>query len=457
MLTTTAISYTNGKPHIGHLYELILADFLARRKNTPLLTGTDEHGKKIEIAARVSGVTTYDYCTHHAGLFQSLAERAQVSYARFIRTTDADHQAFVQECICRAAEKGDIYLSAYEGWYCIREETFVSDIDAESTDYKDPVSGAPYEKITEPAYFFRLSKYQDVILESLRSITIHPPSAITDLEERLHSLKDICISRTSVHWGIPFPEQFDKGHCVYVWFDALLNYITGAKSIGTREFHHIIGKDIVWFHTAIYLGILHACDLFVDYRPTMITVHGFVTDKTGRKMSKSLGNVIDVDELLSAYPIEAIRFYLLYHTTLTGDVAFSTEELARCYNGILVNQFGNLFQRIVALAIPVEAEINARLVVPEVSSVDCSIGEYFAGIQATLVSANGSLQLSRPWEVNGEERVIRLLPQIIILLQLLKQLEPVIPGKILELIDILGWDGKTLHLCREKRRAFILV
>jgi methionyl-tRNA synthetase len=453
MLTTTAISYTNGKPHIGHLYELVLADFLARKNKTPLLTGTDEHGKKIEVVAHAHGETPYDFCSRHAALFQSLADRAQVAYARFIRTTDADHRAFVQDCIRRAAAKGDIYLSTYEGWYCVREEAFVSEADAAVTGFKDPVSGVAYDKITEPAYYFRLSKYQDAIMESLRRIDIQPPTVLSMLEERLHSLKDICISRTTIRWGIPFPEPFEEGHVVYVWFDALLNYITGARSIGAHALHHVIGKDIVWFHTAIYLGILHACDLLADFTPTALTVHGFVTDEAGRKMSKSLGNVVDVEEILGAYPIEAVRFYMLYHTTLTGDFAFSREELVRCYNGVLVNQFGNLFQRIVALAIPVEAELNAVLAVTPVT-VSGGIGEYFAEIQARLVEANRALQANRPWEVVGAARVERLSAQVVQLLQLLVLLEPVIPGKIRELTDILGWDGRALRIVREKRRAF---
>jgi methionyl-tRNA synthetase len=458
MLTTTAISYTNGAPHIGHLYELILADFLARQAGTRLLTGTDEHGKKIEQTANANNETPYNFCTRHSKLFQGLADRAQVSYARFIRTTDADHVAFVQDCIRHASKKGDIYLSTYEGWYCVREESFISESDAAATGYKDPVTGVPYEKITEPAYFFRLSAYQEQIIAALDTIQFVPADVLTQFDGRLHALNDLCISRTSFKWGIPFPD--DPAHCVYVWFDALLNYITGARSLSTQQFHHVVGKDIVWFHTAIYIGILLSCDLYDTYKPQRITVHDFIVDELGRKMSKSIGNVIDVNDLLTKYPIEAIRFYFLHHTTFTNDIRFSHADLVACYNNILVKQFGNLFQRIVALALPIEATLNAGLANTAIRMTRVSqtpVFQYITDIQEKLSAANGSLQASKPWEVQGADRVELLLPHIVGLLEIMDLLEPVIPEKIRELTAVLGWDGVALHLTRDKKRAFTLL
>lgn len=421
------------------------------------MTGTDEHGKKIEQAAHACGESPFEYCTRYSKLFCDLANRAQVAYSRFIRTTDDDHIKFVQACINTAKEKGDIYLSSYEGWYCIREESYVNETDAVLTEFKDPVNGVPYEKITEPAYFFRLSKYQTRIIDFLKTVEIQPESAYIDIESRLQELKDICISRSSFKWGIPFP--FNEEHCVYVWFDALLNYVTGAKSLGTHTFHHIIGKDILWFHTAIYIGILVSCDLIEYFKPEKITVHGFITDELGRKMSKSVGNVVAVDELLDTYPIEAIRFYFLIRTIGYGDIHFSKKDLVNCYNGILVNQFGNLFQRIVALSIPVEEDLNKRLSTIDVKEYTCNnhIQDYFMRIQEKLSIANTSLQATKPWTVSGEERVALLMPHIESLLDLLGLFEPIIPEKCKELTRILGWDGKSLHITREKFRAFSII
>ena len=462
MLTTTAISYTNGKPHVGHLYELILADFLARKDGRPLLSGTDEHGKKIESVAKLCGESPYDFCTRHSALFKSLVVTTQANVSRFIRTTDSDHIEFVQACILRAHAKGDIYLSSYEGWYSTREETYVSESDAAESDFKDPVSGIPYEKISEPAYFFRLSKYQSDILAALKHIDIQPASALSSIEERIHNLKDICISRSSFRWGIPFP--IGDGHCVYVWFDALLNYITGARSLGyTGPIRHVIGKDIVWFHTAIYLGILLSCDLLTEYIPTQILVHGFVTDERGVKMSKSLGNVVDVDTLFAEFPIEAIRFYFLFRDNTTGGgIHFSREDLVAYYNNILVKQFGNLFQRIIAVSIPVEVELNTWLsdasTCPYIPICEgTNTADYFTTIQRLLADANSALQTAKPWEKEGSDRVAILGPQIQNLLMIMKLLEPVIPTKIQELYGYLGWDRKSLHLMREKKRAFILL
>ncbi len=459
MLTTTAISYTNGKPHIGHLYELILADYYARKEHTLLLTGTDEHGKKIEQIAAAKGETPMELCTRNSNLFRSLAESTQVAYARFLRTTDVDHMEFVKECIRKANAKGDIYLSSYEGWYNIREEMYMNENDAKMTDYKDPVTGIPYEKISEPAYFFRLSKYQNEILCALKTVQFEPDNALSSLEDRLSNLKDICISRSTFSWGIPFP--MDETHVVYVWFDALLNYVTGAKSLGTTRFHHVLGKDIVWFHTAIYLGILYSCDL-QDAIPERITVHGFVTDENGLKMSKSLGNVVEVDTLLSSVPIEAIRFYFLYRTKRCGDFHYSYDDLVLCYNSILVKQFGNLFQRLFTLAKPVEAEINRAiqdldisLRLEKVCGMKHSITEHFSEIQTRLDEANGDIQAKKPWETSGDDRVQILVPNMIHLLELFTLFAPILPEKVKELRSYLGWDGRAFHLTSEKKRAFL--
>ena len=456
-LTTTAISYTNGKPHIGHLYELLLADFLARKDETLLLTGTDEHGKKIEEVAKLCGETPFDFCTRHSRLFQRLADTLQVKYDRFIRTTDEDHKSFVQECILTSYAKDDIYLGNFEGWYSVREETFINEMDAKRTDYRDPVSGIPYEKLSEPAYFFRLSRYQDEVKKLLGEIDIQPTSALIHLKERLDDLKDICISRSTFTWGIPIP--FDSSHVIYVWFDALLNYVTGSRSLGTHKGRHIIGKDILWFHTAIYLGILCSCNLLHVFRPEKIIVHGFVVDEKGTKMSKSLGNVVDVDYLLAKYPIDAIRFYFLTSAPFNGDFKFSEKELISNYNNILIKQFGNLFQRLFALIQPIETEINT-LLTHEPIQIENTIRfhtdpyEYFNCIQSHLSTANLFLQERKPWTLEGDEKVRVVFKGLVFLLQAIRYFEPILPDKCIELKKYLGWDTRQIHLFKGSVKAF---
>lgn len=468
MLTTTAISYTNGKPHIGHLYELILADFIARRDGSPLLTGTDEHGKKIEQVAISSELSPFDLCTRNSNLFRKLADDSQVSYARFIRTTDEDHKELVKRCILDSYRKDDIYSSIFNGWYSIREESYITETDARLTDFKDPVSGIKYEKVCEPAYFFRLSKYREEIKNALKRIDIQPQYALSSIYERLDNLKDLCISRSKVSgggtsWGIPFP--LDDSHVVYVWFDALLNYITGARSIHSdshREISHIIGKDIVWFHTAIYLGILMSCNLFDEFCPRRIIVHGFIVDENGRKMSKSIGNAIDVDTLQAKFPVEAIRFYFLYTTIMGADCKFSESDLIEVYNNILVKQFGNLFQRLYTLLKPVQGEVNEYLNDLSFSSRrEESLSDYFSYIQKLIADANAHLQFHKPWEKSGDEKISILVFSVKILIELLQLLLPVIPHKCNELMRYLGLEntegGYKISLIEGKIKAFQLL
>ena len=324
-LITTAISYTNGDPHIGHLYEIILADFLKKifalkNPNVQLLTGTDEHGKKIEETSKLKHLETKKFCDINSKKFRDLYDRINIDYDYFIRTTDENHKQLVKESLIKSMNNNDIYLDKYEGWYNIREENFLSELEAKESNYIDPISNKPYEKIKEESYYFKLSKYKDFIKDNLNIVI---PKA-EDLDNRFENLKDLSISRTSFNWGIEFP--FDSKHITYVWFDALLNYVTGSQILGkSNEIYHLIGKDILWFHSVIYPAILKSCS-YEEYFPKKILVHGFVLDKNRQKMSKSLGNVIDVNYLLDKFNEESIRFYFLRNTKLGEDFVFNEAE-----------------------------------------------------------------------------------------------------------------------------------
>lgn len=277
---TTAISYTNGNPHIGHAYEFMTADIIVRYhrilgKKTFFLTGTDEHGQKVAASAEKAGVTPYDHCTRYVKAFKDLDRLLLVSYSDFIRTTDAYHELTSQNLwkLCASPLVNDIYLDSYEGWYNEREEVFVTQAEAEATNFNDPGSGVPLKRVTEESYFFRMSKYSDRLLAFIQENPefIQPEQYRNNIITRLQKegLKDLSISRTSFTWGIPVPEGFDPKHVMYVWFDALTNYLSGVHGLENDHplasfwpaNHHIIGKDIVWFHCVIWPCMLMSANL----------------------------------------------------------------------------------------------------------------------------------------------------------------------------------------------------
>jgi methionyl-tRNA synthetase len=275
---TTAISYTNGNPHIGHAYEFMTTDILARYnrvfgKKTFFLTGTDEHGQKVAASAEKAGVTPFDHCTKFVGMFKELDRLLCVSYSDFIRTTDGYHEQTSQRLWQKCADAGDIYLDSYEGWYNEREEVFVTQAEAESTNFMDVGSGLPLKRVTEESYFFRMSKYADQLLQYIREHPdcIQPEQYRNNIVARLEKegLKDLSISRTSFTWGIPVPTGFDPRHVMYVWFDALTNYLSGVHALDADHplasfwpaSFHIIGKDIVWFHCVIWPCMLMSANI----------------------------------------------------------------------------------------------------------------------------------------------------------------------------------------------------
>jgi len=363
-LITTAISYTNGSPHIGHMYESILGDFIKHLyiisgKNTKLLTGTDEHGKKIEESAIKNNVTPKQLCDKFSDEFKSLNKRLHTKYDHFIRTTDLEHINLVQESLHTVNNNKDIYKAIYEGWYNTREESYISELEYKNTNGMDPVTSKPYEKVTEETYYFKLSQYQGKLQKYLNDCTI-PSYLQQEFLKKIEELKDISISRQHFNWGVPFP--FDTNHIVYVWFDALLNYVTGKNILYNTDTDivHIIGKDIVWFHVVIYPAILYALNYDKLVTPNVF-VHGHIMDSMGNKMSKSVGNVIDVNYILDKYNVEAIRYYLISNTSECNDINFSEEHMVAMYNNELMAGFGNLFQRLFKLLLECQDDINSLL------------------------------------------------------------------------------------------------
>jgi methionyl-tRNA synthetase len=275
---TTAIAYTNGNPHIGHAYEFMTTDIIARYqrvfgKRTFFLTGTDEHGQKVAASAKKAGLTPFEHCTKYVQIFKELDKQLCVTYSDFIRTTDAHHELTSQRLWQKCADAGDIYLDSYEGWYNEREEVFVTQAEAEASLFKDTGSGLDLTRVTEESYFFRMSKYCDRLLQYIKENPdfISPEQYRNSITVRLEKegLKDLSISRTSFSWGIPVPEGFDPKHVMYVWFDALTNYISGVHGLDSEHplagywpaNHHIIGKDIVWFHCVIWPCMLMSANV----------------------------------------------------------------------------------------------------------------------------------------------------------------------------------------------------
>lgn len=438
---TTAIAYMNGPPHIGHVYEIILADFLARfvsiNRQTELLTGSDEHGKKIQDTARSQGISPIELCDKNSSIFKDLYKRLQINYRRFIRTTDEDHVRFVKESIKRAEQF--ISVSVYEGYYNVREETFVSGIEAQKSNYCDPVTGIAYERCREETYIFRLSHFATYIRDNLNKVKHFNTSTFLDKLEELEDLSITRIKKSEFNWGIDFP--FDDNHIVYVWFDALLNYITGCESIfGNTPYDviHVIGKDIVWFHSVIYPAILSAI-----HKPIYneIYVHGFVTDKNGIKMSKSIGNVVEPDYLLSKYPIEAVRFYFFMETNGGNDIKFNEDSLVTYYNNILINTFGNLFQRYYKLISDVPELHNTRFILSTdisriISSLD--IPTIRNTLQCILSNANNILTSEQPWKMESDKKkeCLRKIGALVTYSMII--LSCIIPEKINQLNSILG-------------------
>lgn len=358
---TTAIAYTSGKPHIGNTYEIVLADAIARYKRSQgydvfFQTGTDEHGQKIELKAEEAGVSCKDYVDEVAGVVKEIWDLMNTSYDKFIRTTDDYHEKQVQKIFKKLYDKGDIYKGHYEGMYCTPCESFFTE--SQLVDGKCPDCNREVQPAQEEAYFFKMSKYADQLIAHINANPdfIQPVSRKNEMMNNflLPGLQDLCVSRTTFKWGIPV--DFDPKHVVYVWLDALTNYITGVgydcDGAGTEQFAkewpadlHLIGKDIIRFHTIYWPIFLMALDLPL---PKQIFGHPWLLQGDG-KMSKSKGNVMYADELSDFFGVDAVRYFVLHEMPFDNDGVISWELLVERINSDLANTLGNLVNRTVSM------------------------------------------------------------------------------------------------------------
>ena len=359
---TTAIAYTSGKPHIGNTYEIILADAIARFKRQEgydvfFQTGTDEHGQKIEAKAVEAGVTPKEYVDRTSGEVRRIWDLMDTSYDKFIRTTDADHELQIQKMFRKFYEQGDIYKGEYKGMYCTECESFYTE--SQLVDGKCPLDGCEVTPATEEAYFFRMSKYAQRLIDHINAHPefIQPVSRKNEMMNNflLPGLQDLCVSRTSFSWGIPV--DFDPKHVVYVWLDALSNYITGigydVDGNSAERFKkywpadlHLIGKDIIRFHTIYWPIFLMALDLPL---PKQIFGHPWLL-QNGGKMSKSKGNVLYADDLAEVFGVDAVRYFCLHEMPFENDGVISWDLMVERMNSELANTLGNLVNRTVAMS-----------------------------------------------------------------------------------------------------------
>ncbi|KAL3784425.1 hypothetical protein ACHAW5_006531 [Stephanodiscus triporus] len=448
---TTAINYTNGPAHMGHAYEGATSDAIARfaRLNHRggggigpyFVTGADEHGEKISKTAEAEGKEPIEICDKYVAGFRCLNQRILVSNDDYVRTTSDRHKRTAKALWLRCAANDDIYLDNYTGWYNVKEETFVTDSEAELCDYRDPSTGEPLKRVQEASYFFRMGKYHDRLVEHIESNVdfVRPDGQRNAILARLRSdrLRDLSVSRTTFAHGIPLPEGFDSDHVMYVWFDALTNYLTGVDALGVNDDDvvdggngggnengglatlwpadlHVIGKDILWFHVVIWPCILMSAGLPL---PKTVFAHGFVNDVDGKKMSKSVGNVIDPHDMLDMFDVDSFRWYLCREAPYGGDLSFSEVSMRDMHNADLVKTLGNLVQRVTKLCekycggvIPdapkpetpvIDFDKVREAYVTEMSSFALEGGSNVA-IQACR-DVNGYLTREEPWKLVGDE------------------------------------------------------
>ena len=432
---TTPIYYVNDIPHIGHAYTTIIADMIARYSrlkgiDTFFLTGTDEHGQKIEEAAKKRGKTPKEYADEISGKFKALWDEFEISYDKFIRTTDEAHKKGVQKAFLDMYKKGDIYKDYYEGHYCVSCESFVAPSQLVN-DELCPDCGKPTRIIKEESYFFRLSKYQDQLLDWLKNKKPILPEAKANEVIRFveEGLKDLSITRTSFEWGVKLPPEInDPKHVVYVWLDALFNYLT-ALGYGSKNDElvkkywpaklHIVGKDILKFHAVYWPAFL----MSIGYElPKVIAAHGWWT-RDGEKMSKSKGNVINPKDVADAYGLENFRYFMLREVPFGADGDFSEKALIDRINNDLGNDLGNLLNRIIGMAYKyfdgkitsknVEKyyanELNeAREIVKNLEETylwKMQIHKFLEELWKVLAIGNKAIDTYKPWELmkNGEE------------------------------------------------------
>ncbi|GAC1388155.1 MAG: hypothetical protein NVS1B7_7380 [Candidatus Saccharimonadales bacterium] len=445
---TTSIPYANGEPHIGHALEFVMADVLARNaraQGKPVIfsTGSDEHGNKIAEKAAEQGITPKQLSDGNSQLFRDLCKLLHISNDRFIRTTDAGHEQRAQ-LIWKALAK-DIYKGTYEGLYCTGCEEFVTEATAKANSGVCSEHKRPYEKITEDNYFFRLSSYTPKILHAIESgsFQIVPHTRRNEILHLIRAgLEDISISRPAqtTSWGIPVPG--DDKQVMYVWFEALMNYITVLGYPENDDFKkfwpanvQVIGKDIIRFHAAIWPGILLALELPL---PKMLYVHGFVNAEGGTKMSKSLGNAVSPQEIVKEYGVDAFRYFFLRHIPSYEDGDFSWARLRAAYNGELANELGNVVQRTAAMILQYQDGLignfppSAHDVAQYDEALDaCRFDRALDEVWEQVRGLNQYIDEEKPWEIKkrGDESHLRevLAYQVSCLLEIADLLVPFMP------------------------------
>jgi len=412
---TTAIDYVNAQPHIGHAYEKVLADAIARHHRQAgekvwFLTGTDENAQKNVLAAREKGISTKKFIDENSKAFIELCKKLNISNDDFIRTTEERHKKTVQQIFKKVYEKGEIYKGSYEGLYCEGCECFVTEKDL--VDGKCPEHNKKPILLSEEAYFFKLSKYKEKIEKFIKNYII-PEARKKEILFRLKKggLKDLCVSRTNLDWGIDSP--IDKNFKVYVWFDALVNYLSGANGNWPADLH-VVGKGINWFHSVIWPAIL----LSSGYElPKKLLVHSYL-NLEGRKISKTLGNVINPLELIKKYGADSVRYSLL-RCSVFEDSDYSEEILIERHNNELANKLGNLVSRVAALAERYGVEKTENKLIKEFKikefeknfdeyKIDRALSEIFAFIDV----CNEYVQEKKPWETHDKRVLYELVESI---------------------------------------------
>jgi len=471
---TTAIHYPNGRPHIGHAYEMIAADAIARfqrqaGRDVLFQTGTDEHGLKMVKTARDRGIEVRALADEMSGYFHSMADGLNISYDRFIRTVEPEHYAASQAIWQAMADAGDLYLDRYEGWYSVRDEAFYEEKELVSADDGSRLSpqGTPVEWTAEETWFFRLSRYQAPLLDfyAANPDFIRPEGRRNEILRFVEGgLADLSVSRTSFDWGVPVPDS--PGHVMYVWVDALTNYITGAgyPQDGDRFARwwpanlHLIGKDIVRFHAVYWPAFLMSAGLPL---PAQVFGHGFLLNR-GEKMSKSVGNVVDPMTLAELYGVDPLRYFLLRDVSFGQDGTFSDEAIVTRSNADLSNSFGNLAQRTLAF---IAKNLDGRVVAGRSDAADATLTQEVRGACAEFVTQFGDLALSQaveawmrgvfacnayidaqaPWSLRKTDPD-RMHAVLATLLDAIRRLAitilPVVPDSAAKMLDQLGVAGR---------------
>ncbi|MEZ2370869.1 methionine--tRNA ligase [Arthrobacter sp. RCC_34] len=478
---TTAITYPNGVPHIGHAYEYIATDAMARFKrldgyDVMFLTGTDEHGMKIAQAAEKEGITPQELVDRNAEVYKATHAELGISYDRFIRTTDEDHYAASQEIWRRMETNGDIYLGKYEGWYSVRDEAFYGEDETELREDGKRYSKATDTELTwteEESYFFRLSQYQEKLLALYEEQPEfgYPRGRFNEVISFVKGgLEDLSISRTTFDWGVPVPG--DDKHVMYVWVDALTNYLTGVgfPDESSEKFQrfwpadvHVIGKDISRFHAIFWPAFLMSAGLPL---PKRVMIHGFLHNN-GVKMSKSLGNVVAPADFVAQYGLDQVRYFFLREVPFGADGSYSHDAIVGRMNADLANNFGNLAQRSLSMvakncdgAVPVPgdftaadeamlAQADALLATVRAEFEEQQFSRALEAMWHVLGECNAYFAEQQPWVLRKTDPA-RMNTVLYVTLEVLRQVailsQPVMPGSAGKVLDLLGQESEESRL-----------